>query len=125
MDDRVVRRNRWPVSLLLVGSAVRRSDRLHVWCAADPHFTLRAVAASSSASPRAAGFTITVCRPPQFASPVHIQRSLCPLGLAARRALPGSVREDFRRTWTGKLKRSIRNGDTYFSHCGYPDHYGP
>ena len=47
MDHRVARRNRWSVSLLLVGPAVGRSDRLHVRRDADPHFIFRVVAASS------------------------------------------------------------------------------
>src|SRR5436190_5641618 len=60
MDDRVARRNRWSVSLLLVGPTIGRSDRLHVWGNTNPYFIFRVVAASSRPFWDNAGFTTIV-----------------------------------------------------------------
>jgi hypothetical protein len=62
MDDRVARGNRWSVSLLLVGPAIGRSDRLHVWGNINSYFIFRVVAASSSPFWDNPGFKAVVCR---------------------------------------------------------------
>ena len=44
MDDRVAWRNRWPVSLVLVGLAVWRGHRLHLRRIVNSYFVYRPVA---------------------------------------------------------------------------------
>ena len=61
MDHRVARWNRWSVPFLLVGPAIGRSDRLHIWGDTNPDFVFCVVAALSSPFRRNAGFTITLC----------------------------------------------------------------
>jgi hypothetical protein len=48
MDHRVAWWNRWPVPFLLVGPAIGRSDRLHIWGDTNPDFIFRVVAAAAS-----------------------------------------------------------------------------
>ena len=62
----LARRNRWIVSFLLVGPAIGRSDRLHVWRVANFDFVFCVVATLSSSFRRNAGFTITLWDAPQF-----------------------------------------------------------
>jgi len=60
MDNRVARRNRRSVSLLLVGPAIGRRDRLHVRYIADPYFAFRVMAATPNAFGQRAGSTIAM-----------------------------------------------------------------